>query len=347
MCRRIGGVRVTALGDDIRHAAEVEELKATLVNLQRQLQRAKSRTSDLVEAVERGAKEAALITGVPAPVKPPKRKPATHKDAETAVVHFSDLQIGKVSDSYDTQIAIERVHTVVDKVRRITEIQRADHPVPKCVVLFGGDMVEGNGIFPGQAHEVDSTSYAQLFAATRLMVEVVLSLLEDFDDVEVYAVPGNHGRIGRKGDEARETNLDNIAYGFAAQQLADQFRCVWHPTGHWYQHIRIGNYTALLVHGDQIKGFSGTPAFAIARKCTAWSSGAIPVDFQDVFIGHYHQNLVITLPNGGNVRMVPSTESGSQYASEFMAAKGRPGQRLVFVHPDNGIVTADYMIWLD
>lgn len=338
---------MAALADQIQHAREVEELKQTIVNLQRQLQRAKSKTTDLVEAVERGAKEAALITGTPAPVKRPARKAATARDAECCVVHFSDWQLGKHSESYDTETAIRRVHTVVKKVRRITEIQRADHPVPHCVVLFGGDHVEGNGIFPGQVHEVDSTSMSQLFSATRLMSDVVLNLLEDFDTVEVYSVPGNHGRIGRRGDEARETNLDNIAYGFAREQLARQDRCVWHEPGHWYQHITIGNYKALLVHGDQIKGFSGTPAFAIARKCTAWSSGAIPVDFHDVYIGHYHQNLVITLPNGGQVRMVPSTESGSQYASEFMAARGRPGQRLVFVHPERGIVTGEYMIWLD
>lgn len=346
VCSGIGGVRVPALGDEIAHAAEVAELKATLTNLQRQLARAKSKTEDLVAAVERGAKEAALIVGAPEPVKPPKREQRT-RDAETCLIHFGDWQTGKVSESYSTDVAIERVHTVVNKVRRITEIQRADHPVPHCVVLFGGDMVEGQGIFPGQAHETDSTSYQQLFVATRLMTDVVLSLLEDFDTVEVYAVPGNHGRLGRKGDEARETNLDNIAYGFAQQYLASQERCTWHDAGHWYQHVTIGNYSALLVHGDQVKGFSGTPAFAIARKCTAWASGAIPVEFQDVFIGHYHQNLVVTLPGGGCVRMVPSTESGSQYASEFMAAKGRPGQRLVFIHPERGIVTADYLIWLD
>lgn len=335
-----------ALGKEIQHAKEIAELKATLVNLQRQLQRAKGKTSDIVDAVERGAKEAALIQGVPAPVKATKRK-ASAKDAEHAVIHLSDWQIGKRTETYDTDVCVQRVRHVVDRVKRIAEIQRADHPVPHCVVLFGGDHVEGNGIFPGQVHEVDSTSYSQLFAATNLMTETVLSLLKDFDTVEVYSVPGNHGRIGRKGDEARETNLDNIAYGFARQQLADQDRVVWHAPGDWYQHVVIGNYRALLVHGDQIKGFSGTPAFAIARKCTAWSSGAIPVDFHDVFIGHYHQNLVITLPNGGQVRMVPSTESGSQYASEFMAAKGRPGQRLVFVHPEKGIVTGEYMVWLD
>lgn len=337
---------MAALGDEIRDAERVRELEQTCQRLQRQLASAKAKTDELVDAVERAAKDAALVVGRPAPIKKPKAQSGKH-DAEVALIHIGDTQIGKVSESYNTEIAIERVHRVVKKVRRITAIQRADHPVRHCVVLFGGDMVEGNGIFPGQVWEVDSTSFAQLFAATRLMVDVVLSLLEDFETVEVYAVPGNHGRIGRKGDEARETNLDNIAYGFAREQLSNQARCTWHPTGHWYQHITIGEYTALLVHGDQIKGFSGTPAFAIARKCTAWSSGALPVSFQDVYIGHYHQNLVITLPNGGNVRMIPSTESGSQYASEFMAAKGRPGQRLVFVHPERGIVTGEYMIWLD
>jgi hypothetical protein len=47
------------------------------------------------------------------------------------------------------------------------------------------------------------------------------------------------------------------------------------------------------------------------------------------------------------VRMTPSTESGSAYAREFMASHGRPGQRLAFVDPRRGRVTADYLLWLD
>jgi len=101
------------------------------------------------------------------------------------------------------------------------------------------------------------------------------------------------------------------------------------------------------VHGDQVKSFGGTPAFAIARKATAWSSGALPVSFSDVFIGHYHQNLVVTLPNSGQVRMTPALESDSQYASAFMASRGRPGQRCLFVQPERGIVTGEYLIWVD
>ena len=337
---------MSGLGKEVALEVRCDELAQTCAHLQRQLARAKGKSADLVAAVERAARDAAIVTGIPTAAPPPKKQKPSKHDEEVCVIHATDWQLGKVSETYSTEICIQRIRTVVERVRRITRVQRADHPVRHCVVMFGGDHVEGNGIFPGQTHEVDSTSYAQLFAATNLMVETILSLLEDFETVEVYSVPGNHGRIGRKGDEARETNLDNIAYGFARMQLANQTRLTWHDHGHWYQQVVIGKYEALLVHGDQVKSFGGTPAFAIARKATAWSSGAIPVSFTDVFIGHYHQNLVVTLPNSGQVRMTPATESNSQYASEFMASKGRPGQRCLFVHPERGVVTGEYMIWL-
>ena len=335
-----------SLSDDIRKEDEIAELRAALKKAQQTAYKAKRANEIITEAVFSAARDAAIASGPAKPSEIKRENDSRKTKAEVALIHATDWQLGKVSETYSTEICIQRIRTVVERVRRITRVQRADHPVRHCVVMFGGDHVEGNGIFPGQTHEVDSTSYAQLFAATNLMVETILSLLEDFETVEVYSVPGNHGRIGRKGDEARETNLDNIAYGFARMQLANQTRLTWHDHGHWYQQVVIGKYEALLVHGDQVKSFGGTPAFAIARKATAWSSGAIPVSFTDVFIGHYHQNLVVTLPNSGQVRMTPATESNSQYASEFMASKGRPGQRCLFVHPERGVVTGEYMIWL-
>ncbi len=336
-----------ALGDEIEQQRRLDELERTCNRLQRQLSDAKAKTAELVDAVVQAAHDAQLIAGKPKLIPAPKGRSGAG-DAEWALVHLSDWQLGKRTEDYDTDVCIERVKYVVDRVRRITAIQRKDHPVPGCVILFGGDMVEGGGgIFPGQAYEVDSTGYAQIMAASNLMAEVVLAMLSDFEHVQVYSVHGNHGRIGRRGDLPREDNLDLIAYALARGQLSEQDRVTWNLHSHWYEHVVIGNYEALLCHGDQVKGYSGTPAFAIGRKATAWSSGALPVSFTDLYIGHYHQNLVLTLPNGGQVRMVPSTESGSQYASEFMAAKGRPGQRLVYVHPERGHVTSEYMVWLD
>lgn len=342
---------VPALGDEIAAEARAEELERTCRRLQQQLAKAKAATSDLVDAVYAGAREAALITGQPKPVPAPKAK-AGKGDPEWAVVHFSDWQLGSVKgtpgapDYYDSDTCAERVRYVVDRVRRITAIQRKDHPVAGCQVLFGGDMVEGVAIFPGNAFEVNATTYQMMMLASSLMAEVVLALLQDFDEVRVASVHGNHGRFGRRGDYPREDNADHIAYALARSQLAGQDRLTWAENLHWFERVDIGNWTGLLVHGDQIKGWSGTPAAGIARKATAWSS-SLGFEWSDLFLGHYHQRLIITLPNGSAVRMVASTESGSQYAAEMMASRGKPMQALVYVHPEKGVTTGEYPIWLD
>lgn len=340
-----------ALADDIHDQRRLEELERTCRRLQRQLAQAKAKTGELVEAVHDAVKEATVITGQPKPVPAPKWK-AGKGDPEWAVVHLTDWQLGKQTgkpgdpDHYDTEVCRERVRYVVDRVRRITAVQRKDHPVPGCAVLFGGDMIEGVQVFPGNAYEVDSTSYAQVIAAANLMAEVVLTLAQDFDEVRVYSVHGNHGRIGRRGDYPREDNLDLMAYAIARATIGEQPRIHWPENVGWYHHIQIGNWQGLLCHGDQVKGWSGTPSAALARKATAWSS-ALPVKFTDLFLGHYHQRLILTAADGSQIRMCGSTESGSQYAAEMMAARGKPQQALVFVHPERGRVTGEYPIWLD
>ena len=345
---------MAALADEVAAQQRADELERTCRNLQRQLAAAKAKTADLVAAVYDGAREAATITGAPRPVPlPPLRsRKAPAGDPEWALVHFTDWQTGKRAgqpgddDYYDTEVTVARVRHVVERVRRITAIQRRDHPVEGCAVLYGGDMVEGVSIFPGNAFEVDSSAYAQVMAASNLMAEVVLSLLQDFDEVRVFSVHGNHGRIGRRGDMNREDNLDHIAYALARAHLAGQTRMTWAENLHWYDHVQLGNFSGLLIHGDQVKGWSGIPAGAISRKATAWSS-CLPVGWSDLFLGHYHQRLIMTVANGAQVRMCPSTESGSQYAAEMMAARGRPGQSLLYVHPERGRVTGEYPIWFD
>jgi hypothetical protein len=55
----------------------------------------------------------------------------------------------------------------------------------------------------------------------------------------------------------------------------------------------------------------------------------------------------LTLANGGRVFVSGSPESHNEYARVFVAAVGRPSQRLHFVDPDKGRVTAEYTVWLD
>lgn len=336
---------MAALDDEIRAEARVIELEQTCQRLQRQLAAAKTKTDQLVDAVERAARDAMMIVGPATPVKAPKRNKRKHP--HSAILHLTDWQLGKETDSYDSDICRERVERAITKTLRLTDIQRAAYPVDEIVVLLGGDMIEGIGVFPGQAFEVDSTAFDQVFTAANLIETALLSLLEHFDRVRVFEAAGNHGRIGRKGENPRRDNWDRVVYRITRERLAGQDRLEWAPPTGWYEIAEIGTYRALLVHGDQIKSFGGNvPAFGISRKAIAWSSG-VTEPFDDMYMGHFHQVMQLTMANGGRVFVTPSTESGSEYAREFVGARGRPGQRLHFVDPEAGRVTAEYVIWLD
>lgn len=336
------------LRDEINAEQRISELEKTCRDLQRKLAQAKTRTNDIVEAVERGAKEAALITGQARPLKPEKRKRGKGSP-EIGLLHLTDWQLGKETDTYSSDIAVERVRRCVQKVIRLTDIQRAAHPVDEIVVMLGGDMIEGSSIFPGQAFEIDATTFDQVMTAANAIEEALLTLLEHFQIVRVHSVNGNHGRIGRKGDAPSGDNWDRILYRIVRDRFETlgEPRLVWADPIAWYDIVEVGAYRALLVHGDQIKSFGGnTPAFGVLRRATAWSSG-VTEPFDDEYLGHFHHVMQLQLPNGGRVFMTGSLESGSEYAREFVAARGRPSQRFHLIDPDAGRVTAEYVLWLD
>jgi hypothetical protein len=179
------------------------------------------------------------------------------------------------------------------------------------------------------------------------MEKMVRSFSSTFEKVSIVCEFGNHGRLGRKGELPSGDNIDAMAYRICQDRTRDLKNVTWQMSGDWYQIVTIGNYKALLVHGDEIKSFGGnTPAFGILRKANAWATGVVE-DFQDVYMGHWHTPMALTMANGGRVFVTGSPESGNEYAREFVAAIGRPSQRIHFVDPEKGRVTAEYVIWLD
>jgi hypothetical protein len=327
--------------------AEIDELQKLLKKAQQQAAANKRRTDDLVEAVYRAAYEAAKGSGRGQPVKRPavdKRR----KNPEVALVHATDWQIGKKTASYGIQVADRRIQEFTDKVLELTDIQRADHSVDECVVMLGGDMVEGGGnIFASQVWEIEAHLFEQLFEAARIIERMLLQLQAGFaKPLRVVCEFGNHGRLGRFGDGTWSgDNADRMAYRIV-EDRTKPLGIVWQHTDSWYQRFDIGNYKVLLVHGDEIKSWGGNvPAYGIMRKVNAWASGVID-RFDDCFMGHFHQTIQMSLANGGRVFVTGSPESDNQYAKEFVAATGRPSQRLHFVSPHHGRVTAEYVVWL-
>ena len=245
----------------------------------------------------------------------------------------------------DIEVLRKRMAQMVDKVMALTDIQRAHHPVNDCVLVLGGDMVEGLTVFPGQQYEIEAHLFEQLFSVASIIEQCVHTLAGHFRKVHVVCEYGNHGRIGRKGDMPSSDNVDRMAYKIASERCAHLKHVTWQQSADWYQIATIGNYKLLVVHGDEIPSFGGqTPSYSILRKCNAWATF---MEFDDAILGHFHTPINLTMANGGRIWVTGSPESDNQYAKSFVAAVGKPSQRLMFVDPDKGRVTCEYVCWLD
>jgi hypothetical protein len=332
---------------EFREATENAQLREAAQRLQKELIEAKNRGKAIVDAVYRGAFDATLVVGT-TKAKRPKIDKRTAKE-EVALWHMTDWQGGKLTTSYTSEVMRLRALAFTEKARTITEIQRSHHPVRSCTIMFGGDMVEGLWNFPTQPYEVDSTLFDQYVNVAMLAKDVVSVALEIYEDVTVVAEWGNHGRFGSKRDAIpKSDNLDRMVYELARRLLQDETRLTWNDCPEDIQRVEIGAYRALLMHGDEVgrAGFASPSAWQAAGN--RWKSGAYEWDFQDIYLGHYHKSAAEPLASGtGSIYWTGSTESGNRYARDSMAAGGVPSQRLHFIDPEKGRITAQYQIWLD
>lgn len=327
---------------------QIAELRRALERAQRDLARAKDRTERLVEVVHAGASDAMLALGPIPPVTPPQRDRRKAKP-EVALWHMTDWQGAKRTASYNSEIMRERVLRFTEKAVSITGIHRADHPVRDCVIAFGGDMVEGLFNFATQPFEIDATLFEQYVTVSRLIVDVVRVALANYEHVTVVPEWGNHGRIGSKRDGVpRSDNVDRMCYELARQLLAGEKRLTWQECPEDIQRIEVGNYRALLIHGDEIGRNGFASPMTIVNHVNRWRSGSYPWEFRDCYIAHYHTHAEWPMANGqGSVYQTGSTESDNRYAGVMLAASATPSQRLHFIDPDKGRVTAAYKVWLD
>lgn len=321
---------------EVTAASELEELRRANTQLERRLKKRADAREELREEFYRAVRDAALIVGAPTYVQPPRDKRRVAPEA--ALLHLTDLQVGKQTPTYDMDTARRRVLRAVHKTVELTELHRTLRPIPEIRVLFGGDMVEGVTIFPGQAWEIEAGAYEQVMFTAALLRDVLVTLAHHFERVQVHWVSGNHGRIARRGDHPRGDNLDRFVYGIT--QIYEQPPNVtWHDTTGFYTHVRVGRYVALLVHGDQV----GAAPVTIQNKVVKWQAGVLE-PFRDCYLGHQHHVKVLELPAGGRIFMTSSPESGNAFAAERVGSAGTPTQRLNFVSPTKGRVTAEYLL---
>lgn len=328
---------------------EKDELREALRVAHTQLAKAKNKTHLLTEAAYEGAKDAMLSVGRPkvVPYKTPKATKRGH-GPEVALWHLTDWQGAKLTTTYNSQVMRERVIEFIRRAGLLTEIQRKDHDVKEARILLGGDMIEGLFNFPTQPFEIDATIFEQFTNVASLLDETARAAAQMYDKVIVTPEWGNHGRIGSKRAVVPGfDNFDRMTYRLAAEMGRDVPNLTWEDSPEDIQRVEIGNYRALLIHGDEVGRNGFASPTTLVQHVNRWRSGAYRWDFRDVYMGHYHTHAEWPLANGeGALYQTGSTESDNRYARDNLASSALPSQRLHFIDPRAGMVTAQYKVRL-
>ena len=334
---------------------QIQALKTDNIKLLKQLDKAKNKKEELIDAVYEAVSVNLKLWNKPKVPKPRASKRTTSE--EIAIAVLSDIQLAKITPDYNTEVAERRVIAYAEKVVELANVQRKAHPIRKCAVFAAGDIIEGELIFPGQSHLIDSSLYKQAtLDGPRIMTQFFDILLANFEEVDVTWVIGNHGHLGGRNrkDYHPDSNADRMLGRIMSMIYRDEKRIKWtipDSTGdnHWFSIANLGKKCKFFIwHGDNVRGFSGFPWYGFGKKLQGWktlaANGLMP-DFDYAIAGHFHTPTTMYL-NDIRLWVNGSTESYNTYALEQLASMGRPCQWLLFCKPNTG-VTAEYLVNLD
>lgn len=273
----------------------------------------------------------------------PKKKASGNLGVPT--LFLSDWHWGEVvnpseveyANSFDLEIAHKRAVKCVTNTITLLRDCLAQPSYDGFVLALGGDMVTGN------IHEELTATNAAAIMPTVLdlygvLIEVIEMLAEEFPNVFIPCVTGNHGRTTKKivAKERNATSFDWLVYCMLEKHFAknkniqfsipDGADCAFNIYGHRY----------LLTHGDQFRGGDGMigPLGPVTRGRHKKSSrnSSIGVGFDTLMVGHFH-----TLAQLPHLIMNGSLKGLDEYAYQGNFSYERPAQALWVTHPENGI----------
>lgn len=330
-------------------SVEVNQLRTEINRLNKQLAKSRAGEAILAEAVK-------AVFKTPPDLNVPKtpRKDKRDKPEETAVLHVSDIQLGKITETYNTQVACDRLMLLADKTIAITKTRKSSAKIENLRLYLGGDLVEGEEIFATQAHQIDQSVFDQAVRSLpEILSRMTLKLLEEFRNIHIVTVPGNHGRQGPRSTRANpRTNWDNVVHDVLKLWLLGpddhprlRDRVTMDVSESFWAVDRVYGWGNLMVHGDQIGGgFAGFPWYGTAKKAWGWID-SIPQPWDYLWFGHFHTPATATLNH--RIFLANGTvESDNTFAQANLAAAGYPCQRLTFFNKDHGLIS-NHLVYLD
>jgi len=284
------------------------------------------------------------------PVPRPRARKVGRVPVENLAI-ITDIHDGEIvrADStnglavYSPSIAEERVGQATDEIIEYGLSEKSK----KLVLGLLGDNISG------MIHDDLERSNAEMTVAQTLhmgdvLTESIQRFAAAFPEVEVDGRSGNHGRTYRPMffNRKQEENWDNVLYRILEYRLANQKNVRFLTNKSFWNIIDVGNRKFLHMHGDTIKHANSMslPWYSMFKELLKWmamrETGGVPW-FDDMNIGHYHQNVTIQMGRSA-LRGTLSVKGEDDYSYAGSRIPAPPGARVLSVA--EGRVLHDHVI---
>ncbi|MEI6446487.1 MAG: hypothetical protein WCO96_01250 [Actinomycetes bacterium] len=305
-----------------------------------------------------------IVDATKRPVEPLKIKPRPRqsgKPVRSAILPIYDMQFGQLVRESDTpggkgtfnvDVFDERLNRYLEGTKGALRHYASSYQLNELILVYGGDQVEGDEIFGGQAWQLELDPPRQVWelagrveTLTRDLVEFARGEL-GIEYVLVVCVPGNHGKVGGKRGGARPATY---SWDWLLFKLLEHRASEWvddyiiEPAGSAFFYAAGQEFQA--VHGDQIRGWGGIPFYGLQR----FDARSVRLHnrlYRYLLMGHHHQAGEIP-QNTGAETIISGDWVGANNLSGLITAASRPQQKILYVSEKWGITSTERIYLTD
>lgn len=260
---------------------------------------------------------------------------------EDIVAALSDLHVGQDVEDETGEVIYgedewrETVRHFTAKCLEIPERMLSPHiEFDTFHLLLNGDICTNENIYEHQPEDIGAYLADQIDIAVEELVQLVITLAERYEKVNVVCQVGNHGQMRATG-QTRDANADLFVYRELKRVLhySDYDNVnfqVGDATAYKTFELRGGKWYAFATHGEaayeQITGTAASDA-----QMRNWLNG-LPRPPDVMYLGHYHEYRYAPVDGIPAIRF-PSPKPGGMHEFEIGVMEARNAQpKLGYIH---------------
>jgi len=339
-------VRLTQLLDEneLKTVIEAEKEKSELAYAKKVISKLKQALVDMYDSLNSINEGFSKLPSLHIPQPEPT---LSTKPKASIILPLYDLHIGHITNgplsNYNTDTFISRCNTLTeDLLVEIRSIQQS-HSLDRLVIVLGGDVVEGRTIFAGQVGESAPIEYQLCTGPEVLARNLIYPLAKKFDNVDVFSLPGNHGRLGEKNEfDKTMDNLDTVFCHILKLRCENMKNVHWQPVDSWFASFSLYDFSFLAVHGDGFRTTNGTPVYGATRYKDKMQD--ITNTRFDVLLAGHHHTPAEWSRGFSRICLMNNWAGTNDYAST-MGLGGPPSQKVILATETNPLFAVyEFMI---